>query len=167
MSQPRRRPRPSVRARALAGAASLLLLAGCGGEQVLLPTAPTPIVGPTWYLHTANDTTLPTRIASRVIGVVVEETYLDSAQIALDSAGTYEERYWIRVYLAGGLDRADAVVDRGTWTESLGTYRLTSGLRARALTLTSPDSGRLVSTEPMASYLTAPPTAGLYRRTRP
>jgi len=167
MSQPRRRPRPSARARARIGAASLLLLAGCGGEQVLLPAGATPIVGPTWFLHTVNDTTLPARIASRVIGVVVEQTYVDSAQIALDSAGTYEERYWIRVYLAGSLDRADAVADRGSWTQSLGTYTLTSGLRARTLTLTSPDSGRLVSTEPMASYINAPPTAGLYRRTRP
>ena len=71
--------------------------------------------------------------------------------------------------LAGAvaLDRADAVVDRGTWTASLGTYTLTSGLRPRALTLTSPDTGRLLSAERMVTYLTAPVTAGLYRRTHP
>lgn len=168
MSQIRRRCRSTLRARLLAGATlGALCLTGCGGEQVLLPTAPTPVVGPTWFLHTANDTTLPARIAVRVIGVVGETTYLDSAQIALDSAGTYEERYWIRVFLAGTLDRADAVVDRGTWTASLGTYTLTSGLRTRTLTLTSPDSGRLVSAEPMVTYINAPLTAGVYRRTRP
>lgn len=147
--------------------ASALLLAACGGEQVLLPTTPTSVVGTAWYLHAANDTTLPARIAARVIGVVTEETYLDSAAITLDSAGTYEQQYWIRVFLGGTLDRADAVVDRGTWTESLGTYTLTSGLRPRALTLTSPDTGRLLSAERMVTYLTAPVTAGLYRRTHP
>ena len=160
MSHPRRRlPRLAL--------VSVLLAAACGGDQVLLPTTPTPVVGPTWYLQAANDTTLPARIAARVIGVVTEATYLDSAQIALDSAGTYEQRYWIRVYLSGTLDRADAVVDRGTWTASLGTYTLTSGLRTRALALTAPDSGRLVSSEPFITYLTAPLTAGRYGRTRP
>lgn len=162
------RPMPQPRRRLpLRLLASALLLAACGGEQVLLPASPTPVVGPTWYLHAANDTTLPARIAARVIGVVAEETYLDSATITLDSAGTYEQRYWMRVFLAGALDRADAVVDRGSWTESLGTYTLTSGLRTRALTLTSPDTGRLLSAERMVTYLTAPTTAGLYRRSRP
>ena len=87
---------------------------GCGEAD---PAGPPPIPGllipGTWDMDEANNENLPTRISSRLISVVQEEVFLDSAQITIDENNAYVRRAWVRVFYAGTLDRSDVVTDEG------------------------------------------------------
>lgn len=161
---------PMIRRFALVVALSAAAV-GCDGSGTV--TAPPPTVAELgaglWYLNTANGNALPAKIAERFVGVATEETFLDSAQITIDlNAGTWRQRYWYRVLVLGALDRAEVVVDSGSYTiATSSTYFFASGYRIRTLAVSPSGTTRMDTTEPIVFFTNAPTVAGLYRRTRP
>jgi hypothetical protein len=133
------------------------------------PTTAAELGGGLWYLNTANGEALPAKIAERPVGVALEETFLDSAQIVIDvNTGTWRQRYWYRVLLFGTLDRAEVVVDSGSYTiATSSTYFFASGYRTRTLAVSPAGATRMDTTEPIVFFPSAPAVTGLYRRTRP
>jgi hypothetical protein len=119
-------------------------------------------------MHAADDDTLPAKISERIVGVALEATMLDSAQLMVNADLSYEQRYWIRVLVTGTLDRSDVVLDEGTFSpEGLG-YRLTSNLRAREFTFVVPSLGNITSSEQMVFFANNPPiTTGTYKLSHP
>lgn len=145
-------------------------IAACGdsGAVTTPPVTGGPLIPGTWYMHFANGDTLPAKISERVVGVALESTMLDSAQLVINSDLTYSQRYWMRVLVTGTLDRSDVVIDNGTFgAEALG-FRLTSSLRARAFFMEVPSLGSLTTTEQMVFFVNAPPlTTGAYKLSHP
>jgi hypothetical protein len=121
----------------------------------------------TWYLHEANDSTLPATIATRFVGAALEETSLDSAQITIDGNGGWKQRYYLRILITGTLDRTEVVLDEGQFSDVGAGYTLSSSARSRAISVTVPLTGRMQTTEQMVFYTGAPTVSGLYRLTRP
>lgn len=116
----------------------------------------------TWYMHAANDSLLPTTISVRSVGIVEERTIVDSSRLVVRNDFTYQQRYWLRVFVSGVLDRSDLVIDEGTWTSDFAVYRFSSTLRPRTFTVTVPVPGRLLSDEPLVFFTSAPTTQGRY-----
>ena len=146
----------------------VILASGCDSSA-----APTTVPQPgsltegTWYLHEANDSTLPATIATRFVGAALEETIVDSAQITVDGNGGWKQRYYLRILITGALDRSEVVLDEGQISEGGPGYTLASSARARAISVTIPVTGRMQTTEQMVFYTSAPTVSGLYRLTRP
>lgn len=162
---------PTLRTRARLSLIGLVVALACGdgtGSSGPPPT-PGPLESGPWYLHTANGDPLPAKISERIVGVALEETFVDSARIDVDlNAGTWEQRYWIRVLVTGVLDRQEVVIDFGDYAIGPGmTYLFTSDVRTRSLVIGSVTSLSFVSTEPMLFYVDAPDVTGLYRTTPP
>lgn len=130
-------------------------------------TGPLPIGTGFWYMNTADDSTLSTTIATRVVGVAQERTQLDSSFINIGADGTYEQRFWLQIFVTGVLDRRETVIDYGTWALSGDSYLFTSSVRERDFLVAPTINGRLQTLEPMVSFVDPPETAGDYRRTRP
>jgi hypothetical protein len=120
-----------------------------------------------WYMNTVNDSAMGSVISTRIAGVAQEKTYLDSAWLLVGVDGTYEQRYWTRVFLTGLLDRKETVIDYGTWALAGDTYEFTSNVRERVFLIAPTINGRLRSLEPMVFYTDPPESEGEYRRTRP
>lgn len=144
-------------------------IAACGEQSVTTPPViGGPVIPGTWYLQTANGDTLPAKISERIVGVAQEVTFLDSARLIINADLTYQQRYWTRVLVTNTLDRADFVLDFGTFTASGSGYRLTSDFRAREFTMVVPSLGNLTTTEQMLFFANAPPTTtGRYRLSPP
>jgi len=152
---------------------ALILTAGigaceAGGITTTPPTTGGPLIPGTWYMHTADGDTLPAKISERIVGVALEATMLDSAQLVVNADLSYEQRYWIRVLVTGTLDRSDVVLDEGTFgSEGLG-FRLTSSLRAREFTFVVPSLGNITTSEQMVFFANNPPiTTGTYKLSHP
>lgn len=147
---------------------ALSFVAGCDSDA-----APTTVPQPgsltegTWYLHEANDSTLPATIATRIVGAALEQTALDSAQISIDGNGGWKQRFYLRILIAGSLDRSEVVLDEGQFSDVGAGYTLASSVRPRAISVSVPVTGRMETTEQMVFYTGAPTISGLYRLTRP
>lgn len=145
-------------------------LAACedGSITTTPPTTGGPLIPGTWYMHAADGDTLPAKISERIVGVALEATMLDSAQLMVNADLSYEQRYWIRVLVTGTLDRSDVVLDEGNFApEGLG-YRLTSSLRTREFTFVVPSLGNITSSEQMVFFANNPPiTTGTYKLSHP
>jgi len=162
---------PLLRSRSVLFAAVLALgLAACeaGGVTATPPTTGGPLIPGTWYMHTADGDALPAKISERIVGVALEATMLDSAQLVVNADLTYEQRYWIRVLITGNLDRSDVVLDEGVFaSEGLG-FRLTSSLRAREFTFVVPSLGNITTSEQLVFFANDPPiTTGTYKLSHP
>ena len=118
-------------------------------------------------MHTANGLALPAEISRRFVGLVDEQTRLDSARIVVVGGGTWQQRYWTRVFHIGVLDRAELVVDEGTWTLVGNAYAFTSTLRPRNFSVAVNNSLQFTSTEPMVFFANAAAVTGVYRTTAP
>ena len=158
-----------MRPHVLRGTAILALVAAtlaCGDDT----TAPAPIalVRTVWYLHEADTTALPARIHQRTLGVILEETYVDSAELSLTAQDTYEQTIYLRIEHNGLPDRSEIVIDRGLLTAEGAGYRLTSTMRTRDFTLRTSATGVLDSEEEMLFLESGRPlTLGRYRLIRP
>jgi len=126
-----------------------------------------PLTQGLWHMHKANDVDLPAEIARRFVGVVDEQTMLDSARLTVLSNGTWQQRYWLRVLHLGALDRDELVIDEGTWVVEETTNRFTSTLRARTFTVLASSSSLITSTEPMVFFPDPPDVIGVYRKFPP
>lgn len=161
---------PMIRRFALVVALSAIAV-GCEDSGTVTAPPPTSaeLGGGLWYLNTANGDALPAKIAERPVGAAIEETFLDSAQITIDvNSGTWRQRYWYRVLLFGALDRAEVVVDSGSYAlATSSTYFFASGYRTRTLAVSPSSTTRMDTTEPIVFFTDAPAVTGLYRRTRP
>jgi hypothetical protein len=149
-------------------AAAAVLLASCGESEVT-PVNPEPLPLGTgiWFLNTVDDSILGSTIATRTVGVAIERTVVDSGSLFVGSDGGYEQRYWLRIFVSGALDREETVIDLGTWSALGLGFTFTSSVRNRSFTITPVASNRLMSAEPMVFFAGAPITEGVYRRTRP
>lgn len=165
---PRFRPRRSSCTAIALGFVGLGLLA-CGEDAG--PTPPptnVPLTPATWYMHAANDIDLPgAEVARRFIGIVDEQTLVDSSRIHVEANGTWEQRVWLRVLHAGVLDRAELVIDEGTWTASGSENAFVSTLRSRTFTLHVSSAALVSSDEPMVFFPGAPNVQGVYRTIPP
>jgi hypothetical protein len=162
----RRRPIPL----AFALGALLSLVAACGEDNTgtIEPPEPTPLTPGDWYMHTANGNALPgAEIARRFVGVVDEQTLLDSARLQVSAEGSYEQRYWTRTFHGGVLDRSEVVVDIGTWDTDGPVSTFISTLRARSFEVTANAADRATSDEPMVFFPNATNVTGVYRTTPP
>ncbi len=163
-------PTPLVRPLGVA-LAVLLLASGCGEDDVVAPPPPGggfPLTLGTWHMHAVNDTALPARVAVRFVGVTVEESFVDSAQLSVDPfEQTYVQRYWLRVNHTGVLDRQEFVYDEGSFVPSAGGYTFASSTRVRTFSVTVPAVGQVTTTEPMVFFVGATPVTGTYRLSRP
>lgn len=132
------------------------------------PTTGGPLIPGTWYMHEANADTLPAKISERIVGVALEQTYLDSAQLIVNADLTYSQRFWTRVLITSTLDRSDVVIDNGTFGSEGQGFRLVSSVRARQFTMVVPALGRITTSEQMVFFVNAPPlTTGSYQLSRP
>lgn len=142
------------------------MLAACGDEPAITPPPGViPLPAGLWYMRTANGLELPAEISRRFIGVVDEATVLDSARLVVNADGTYEQRYWTRVFHLGALDRSDVVFDFGAWAASGSANDFTSMTRARRLTVTVNSATQVTSDEPMVFFQGAVNVTGVYRTT--
>ena len=129
---------------------------------------PGTIVSGTWYMNTANDSTLPVMISERRVGVTLEQVFLDSAQLTVYGVGgAWDQRYWIRVNHSGIEDRKEVVLDIGTYAANGAAYAFTSSVRARVFALTVRSPFALSTVEPMVAFTDSTPVRGFYRGTRP
>jgi hypothetical protein len=156
----------------LASLATAVLLAACDASGVTPPSnggvpPQFPARPGTWYMHTANDSALPHRIANRSVGVAVEETFLDSARIFVNSNGTYQQFYFLRINIQSVPDREEVILDEGFWTSFGGENRFRSLVRNRIFDVTFPAADRLQTSEQMLYWGGAPNVRGVYRLTRP
>ncbi len=131
------------------------------------PQGALPLATGFWFLHTADDSAVSATIAERTVGIALERTVVDSASLFIESDGSYEQRYWIRVFVTGVLDRSETVIDLGTWALNVDTYTFTSAVRTREFSVTPTVTGQLRTLERMVFWLDAPETTGIYHRTRP
>lgn len=141
--------------------------AACSGESATTVVPPGTLTPGTWYMHEANGDSLPALIATRFVGIVTEETYLDSATITVVAGGTWEQRHYYSVFVSGALDREELLFDRGAWAPQTAGYSFVSALRSRAFTGTFPFPSLLATTEPILTWTSAPSVAGDYRQVRP
>lgn len=132
-----------------------------------LPPGSVPLDARRWYMNLADDSALSSTIATRSVGVAQERTQLDSAFLDVKIDGSYEQRYWLQIFVNGVLDRAETVIDFGTWRMSGASYAFTSSVRARVFSVETPVNGRLETLETMVFFQNPPETAGEYRHTRP
>lgn len=154
---------------------SLLIFAALSGSSCDARNAAAPVpIDPralppgVWYLNTANDSSLPVKIASRSVGVALEETFLDSARLTIEYDGFWKQRYWLRVIVSGSLDRSEVVLDEGVWGPPFSaTYAFNSTARMRTFSASALDSTTVRTTEPMLTWIAAPVVSGHYRPTRP
>jgi hypothetical protein len=164
---------PAVPARRFARASIIALaalaVASCGEDAVAPPTPrPIPLIPAVWYMHAANGNDLPAaEVARRFIGVTDEQTLVDSARIDIRSGGTWEQRYWVRVFHNGNLDRSEFVLDEGSWAEDGSQMTFTSALRARTFTMTATVLTEATSNERMVFFVDAPVIVGTYRPIEP
>jgi hypothetical protein len=131
------------------------------------PPGPSPLGAGTWYLNTVDDSALGSTIATRIVGVTEERTFADSGFLVVNVDGSYEQRYWLRVFVTGVLDRSETVIDLGNWIATDTGYVFVSSVRSRSFLIVPIDLANTASEEQMVFYQTAPTTFGLYRRTRP
>ena len=149
-----------------------LALAGVASCEVGPSTTPFGLPGTlvsgTWYLNTANDSTLPVKISERRVGVTLEQVYLDSAQLTVYGVGgAWDQRYWIRVDHSGIEDRKEVVLDLGTYAPDGAIYVFTSSVRNRVFELNARALFAVTTVEPMVAFAGATPVRGFYRDTRP
>lgn len=150
----------------LLGLVVATLLAACGDTPPITPPpGVTPLPAGTWHMRTANGLELPAEIARRFIGLVDEQTVLDSARLVVNADGTYEQRYWTRVFHIGVLDHSDVVIDFGSWVEADGANDFTSTTRDRKFTVTVNSTTQVTSNEPMVFFPGAVNVTGVYRTT--
>jgi hypothetical protein len=149
---------------------ALLAVTACG-EGTVGPVDPppdgTPLTPGNWFMHTANGNALPAEIARRFIGVVDEQTMLDSAILSVAPNGSWSQRYYTRVLHAGALDRADVVIDEGNWTAGTTNTAFTSTLRTRTFTVAANTASQATSDEPMVFFPNATNVTGVYRTSPP
>ena len=144
-------------------------LVGCDDAT----TAPPPpastvaLIPAVWYLHQVDGADVPAMVSERLVGVAQEQTFVDSGRVVVYSNGTYEQRYWTRVLVTGNLDRAETVIDLGTWSSSGGQHNFESNVRSRSFTWFTPTLGEVESLEHFATHTTAPENQAHYRLTRP
>lgn len=163
-------PRHLRRTLSSLSAAALLALAGCGEDgagPVNPPPGGTPLTPGNWFMHTANGEPLPAEIARRFIGVVDEQTLLDSAFLSVAPNGSWTQRYYTRVLHIGVLDRSELVIDEGNWTAGTTSTVFTSTLRARTFEVAANTADRATSDEPMVFFPNATNVTGVYRTTPP
>jgi hypothetical protein len=146
--------------------AFVLTLAGC--EESTGVTPPRPIAGVlipgVWEVASVNNDTLSQKIATRIIGVSLEETYLDSIRLTVRDDRTYSQRAWLRVMINGQMDREDVLVDEGTINDGpTSSFEFESTLRNRTSVFESPRLGALSSTEQFVFYQSAPTSTVRYR----
>lgn len=160
----------TARLRVLA-AIPLALIASCDGNGVTTPPpppTPAPLPPGIWFMHEANDEALPAMIADRIVGVAQEQTFLDSARLVVGANGAWEQRYWFRVNVTQNLDRAETILDEGTWGPPYSaTYLFESNVRARTFSATIPRSGVVLTNEVMLHYVGASAVTGRYLQTHP
>lgn len=144
-------------------------VAACDSDEsaVIGPPEPSPLNDGFWYLHTANDSAPGGTIASRSVGIAPERTVLDSSWFFVNPYGEYEQRYWLRIFVQGQLDRNETVIDEGTWALVNNQYVFSSSVRTRSFVVYPTPDGRLLTEEPMVYWPDAPLVEGVYRRTRP
>lgn len=144
-------------------------VAACDSDEtpVIGLPEPSPLNDGFWYLHTANDSAPGDTIAARSVGIAPERTVLDSSRFFVNPYGEYEQRYWLRIFLQGVLDRSETVIDEGTWALVANQYVFTSSVRTRSFVVFPTPDGRLLTEEPMVFWDNAPMVEGVYRRTRP
>lgn len=147
--------------------AAIASLGACGDEVTSQPLVPGPLTAGTWYMHTANGLDLPAEISRRFVGLVDEQIVLDSSRIVVVAGGTWQQRYWTRVFHIGVLDRSEFVLDEGTWVLDGPAYDFTSTLRPRTFSVVVDSPTRVTSTEPMVFFANAPAVTGVYRTTAP
>ena len=142
--------------------------AACGdGGTAPIVNGPDSLVAATWYINTVGDSAPGATVAVRLIGAAQERTVLDSGQLYVSALGSYEQRYWLRVFVNGVLDRSETVVDQGSWSLGTDNYRFRSTIRTRDFFVTPASGGRLLSSEALVFYVGAPTSAVVYRSTRP
>jgi hypothetical protein len=157
--------------RALASRARMILLmcslalAGCDDDATAPPPQPSfPLLAGLWRLDRANGVEIPgAEIARRLIGVLDEQTVLDSAWIEVEADGTWEQRYFLQVFHNAVFDRSEVVVDRGTWTADGNENSFVSSIRTRSFPLMVIQSTHTVSAEQMVFFANAPLVTGDYR----
>lgn len=159
---------PDVR-RALCAFALLAsgLVAACGEESTTTPPVDVPLTQGDWYMHRANDLEMPAEVARRFVGVVDEQTVVDSSRISVNGDGTWEQRFETRVLHNGVLDRTEVVHDEGTWSAVGSITTFTSTVRPRSFTMTALAADQAASNEPMVFFANATNVAGVYRTTPP
>ncbi len=148
---------------------AVLLVAACDDRSSVVPTGPQPrpLGEGVWYLNTVDDSALGSVVASRFVGAAEETAVIDSGRLTVNAAGSYEQRYWIRYFITGALDRSDVVIDAGEWVQSAFGYTFVSQIRSRTFEIRVQADNRITSREPFVFYANAPLTEGGYRRTRP
>ena len=107
---------------------TLGLLLACAPERTAAPEPVTlpPLTTATWRVHRADGQTLPALVGHEVTKGVLVQTFLDSAQVSIDSTGRWEQRVWLQRYRDGAFDARFAEQDAGTWTIDGAEYRFTS-----------------------------------------
>lgn len=154
--------------RALAVLCLALSVAACDEDTgTTPPPVDVPLPPGTWFMHSANGLALPAEISRRFVGLVDEQTILDSARFTITGLGDWEQRYWTRVLHIGVLDRRELVIDEGTWASAGGINTFTSTLRGRTFGITVIDDDEIVSDEPMVFFPNAINVTGVYRTTPP
>ena len=146
---------------------SATVVACDSGSTLPVATGSFPLVPALWYMRSANDSALPATIATRAVGIAQEQTIVDSAQLTVYSNGDYRQRYWLRILINGALDRTEVVLDEGVLTKLQPVYEFSSTVRARVFTVTVPQSGTVITSEPMVFFSSAPTTTGRYQLTPP
>lgn len=146
---------------------ALALVAGCGDEVAPTPPVDVPLAEGDWFMHRANDLDLPAEVARRFVGVIDEQSVVDSSRVRVFGDGTWEQRFTVRVLHNGVLDRTDVVFDQGSWSAVGSVTTFTSNLRARSFTMTAVAADQAFSSEPMVFFANATNVAGVYRTTPP
>lgn len=145
-------------------------LSACGEETGVTtpqPGTPTLLFG-TWHLHEIGGDALPAVAAERYVGVVFEETWVDSAQMSVDPfQRTWSQRYWTRITHNGVLDRSEAVLDEGTYESASATLTFTSIARQRVFSVSVTSGTQLATDEALATFVGAPSVLTIYRSSRP
>jgi hypothetical protein len=149
---------------------ALVALAACGEETpgTTDPPVATPLTPGDWFMHTANGNALPgAEIARRFVGVVDEQTVVDSARLQISAEGTYEQRYWTRTFHGGVLDRSELVIDLGNWDTDGTVSTFMSSVRARTFEVVANSETEATSDEPMVFFPNATNVTGVYRTSPP
>ncbi|MCC7004232.1 MAG: hypothetical protein IT357_18910 [Gemmatimonadaceae bacterium] len=109
---------------------TLGLLLACSPERTAAPAPSTlpPLATATWRVHRADGQALPALVGHRLSNGVLEQIFLDSAQVAIDSAGRWQQRLWMQRFHDGVLEGSLAEQDAGAWAIDGAEYRFTSDL---------------------------------------
>jgi hypothetical protein len=152
-----------------------------------------PLAAGAWYMHSADGQSLPAMVAHRLVDGVLEQTFIDSSRLEINSNGTWQQAVFKRRVLIGlpamsdtsgtgpaasrrsktsvstptGGDVLEPVLHTGLWTATDSAYRFVADVGAREFVVRAPAADSFAAYQKLVEFEQSGLVRGVFRRTPP